>query len=437
MKNKRPASKTANPRFKSLSVANAASAKTRATADPCRAKPGRGVSSVRTGWVSDAPSALQVVISQKLTYPVLSFTLPPHFAIISTVSLRTKTEENCIESLTFTRYLPTPENRSALLAMRDVAARVCTGGSRRAENPLYLHGSVGTGKTHLIAALVDEATRKLPQLVVTLLQAGDVAKAPGSQETAGETADCFQAAKQSDLFVLEDLQHLSGRRDDWTEALSEMLVQTFDYLHVRHRQLVFTATVGPRRLVHLPARLVSRLACGLVVEIRPMERASRLALLQDKAQRRQLAVGPEILAWLAEHILGGGRQLEGALLQLEALARMHGRPLDLPTVAHHFQQSIQANRLTVERIAQQVGNYFRVDVRHLQSKRRYQNVLLPRQISMYLARQLTGSSLEEIGSYFGGRDHSTVLHACRKIRDVLGRDAVLSGAVKQLQAELV
>jgi len=167
-----------------------------------------------------------------------------------------------------------------------------------------------------------------------------------------------------------------------------------------------------------------------------MERASRLSLLQDRAQRRQLAVSPEILAWLAERLIGGGRQLEGALHQLEALTRMHGRPLDLPTVAHHFQQTIQDNRLTVERIARQVGNYFQVDLRHLQSRRRYRNVLLPRQIGMYLARQLTGSSFEEIGSYFGGRDHSTVLHACRKIQDALAHDAALSGTVQQLQAEL-
>lgn len=320
--------------------------------------------------------------------------------------------------------------------MWDVVARLCKGESRRATTPLYLHGPVGTGKTHLVEALIHEVTSKLPQLVVTLVDAGDIAPTPRSEETVAEIADRFLAAKQSDLFIIEDLQHLSSRRDNWSDTLSEMLVQTIDYLHARQRQLVFTAAVGPRRLVHLPARLVSRLASGLVVEIRPMERPSRLALLQDKAQRRQLAVSGEILAWLADQITGGGRQLEGALLQLEALARLHGGPLDLPTVAHHFQQSIQSNRLTVERIARQVGNYFRVDVRHLQTRRRYQHVLLPRQIGMYLARQLTNSSLEEIGSYFGGRDHSTVLHACRKIRDALGRDVALSGAVKQLQAEL-
>jgi chromosomal replication initiator protein len=158
--------------------------------------------------------------------------------------------------------------------------------------------------------------------------------------------------------------------------------------------------------------------------------------LQDKAQRRQLAVSLEVLAWLAEH-LSGGRQLEGALVQLETLVRLRDRPLDLPTVANHFRPLVQANRLTVERIAQQVGSYFRIEPRHLQSRRRYRNVVVPRQIGMYLARQLTDLSLEEIGSHFGGRDHSTVLHACRKVNEALVHDLAISGAVQQLQAELL
>src|SRR5205807_6479050 len=128
-----------------------------------------------------------------------------------------------------------------------------------------------------------------------------------------ESVESITAAKESNLFVVEDLQHLSGRRRDHAApAASQMLESLFDYLYARQRQLVFTATVGPQGLLYLPARLVSRLGCGLVVGLQPMPRASRLALLQDKAQRRQLAVSPEVLAWLAEH-LSGGRELDGAL----------------------------------------------------------------------------------------------------------------------------
>ena len=347
-----------------------------------------------------------------------------------------KRGENRIENLTFARYLPTPENRSALLAVQDVLTRVRTGAYRRGVSPLYLHGPTGTGKTHLIAALIDEATRQSPQLIVTLLQAGDLGKMARSLESSGDMVDALQAAKQSDLFVLEDLQHLTGRRDDSGVSVAEALVQIFDYLHARQRQLVFTATVGPRELVHLPMRLLSRLVSGLVVGLRPMQLASRLAVLQDKAQRRQLAVSPEVLTWIAEHLGGGVRQLDGALVQLQFLASLHARPLDVSVVADHFREWVQANQLTLERIAQRVGTYFRVEPRHLQSRRRHQNVLLPRQVGMYLARHLTSLSLGEIGSYFGGRDHSTVVHACRKIKSALTHDAALCGAVEQLQAEL-
>lgn len=287
-----------------------------------------------------------------------------------------------------------------------------------------------------MTALIDEVTRQSPQRIVTFLQAGDLEEMGRVGGTSAEAADALSAAKESDLLIVEDLQHLSERRrEDSGQAASQLLVQIFDCLIARPRQLVFTATVGPRGLAHLSARLASRLGCGLVVGLEPLQTASRLAFLQDKAQRRQLAVRPEVLAWLAEH-LSGGRQLEGALVQLETLVRLHDRPLDLPTVIDQFRPLVQANQVTVERIAEQVGSYFRIEPRHLQSRRRYRSFLVPRQIGMYLARQLTDLSLEEIGSHFGGRDHSTVLHACRKVQEALGYDLAVSGAVQQLQAEL-
>ena len=268
------------------------------------------------------------------------------------------------------------------------------------------------------------------------MRAEDLERIASSSESSSEAIEDLQATKQSDLFIVEDLQRLRSRQNGPLGRVTRVLLQIFDHLFARQRQMVFTASVGPRDLAYLPARLVSRLACGLVVGIRPLQLAGRLALLQHKAQRRQLAVGPDVLAWVGEHVSGGGRQLEGALVQLETLARLHHRPLDVPTVANYLREMVRAHQLTVDRIAQQVGRYFRVELRHLQSRHRYRNVLLPRQIGMYLARQLTNLSLDEIGSYFGGRDHSTVLHACRKIKGALVSDIGISGAVAQLQAEL-
>jgi chromosomal replication initiator protein len=228
--------------------------------------------------------------------------------------------------------------------------------------------------------------------------------------------------------VVEDLQHLTGRG-------AEALVGLLDYVLPRGTRVLLTALVGPGHL-ELPARLTSRLAGGLVVGLEALQAPSRLALLSDLAARRPLSLTPEVLAWLAEHLTGGGRQLEGALHRLQTVSRLHGDRLDVATVAALFREQAEAARPTVEAVAEQVGRHFRVEPRQLRSDRRSRGVLLPRQVGMYLARQLTGLSLEQIGRYFGGRDHSTVLHACRKVEQSLAHDAALRGAVKELHAAL-
>lgn len=324
--------------------------------------------------------------------------------------------------LTFAQFVAVPENRPALLAVRQVVDGLIARRSRPTVNPLYLHGPPGTGKTHLVSALIEEATRRIPDLVAGYLPAAELGK---PEEGSSGEAPTHPDARQLDLFVVEDLQFLSGRA---VEAFRQRL----DELRSRRVAMVFTASVGPCELA-LPARLCSRLASGLVVRLEPLAPSSRLAILEDKAQRRQLAVPREVLAWLAEH-LTGGRSLDGALTKLEVLAR--SQPLELAAVQRHFEEQAEAGRPTMERIVQRVGGYFRVEPGQLQSSRRGREVLLPRQVSMYLARQLTGLSLEQIGAYFGGRDHSTVLHACRKMEQALSRDPVLSGTIRRLRSDL-
>jgi chromosomal replication initiator protein len=231
------------------------------------------------------------------------------------------------------------------------------------------------------------------------------------------------------LLIVEDVQHLPAR-------IEEAFVYMMDRGLARGQQLVFTALAGPAQLDHLPARITSRLGSGLVVGLGPLSPESRRVFLQDRINRRALNMGADVVAWLAEHLPGSVRQLEGAIARLEKLARLPAQSLSVEMLAEQFAVEAAMNRPTVERIAQRVGRYFQVEPRQLQARSRTRGTLLPRQIGMYLARQLTELSLQQIGAYFGGRDHSTVLHACRKVEEALARDARLSGAVRQLHADL-
>jgi len=260
---------------------------------------------------------------------------------------------------------------------------------------------------------------------VSVLAAGDFEGLLRSDEGNPE----LSAARQADLLAVEDLQHLAP-------GAAEAFAHLVDHRLGRQRQVVLTALEGPAQLARLPARLTSRLGSGLVVGLQPLSPASRRAFLRDRAEGRELAVDPAVLDWLAGHLDGSVRRLEGAVSRLEALARLQRRPLTQDVVHEYFRAEADARRPTVERIAQRVGHYFRVEPEQLQSRRRSRGTLLPRQVGMYLARQLTGLSLQQIGAYFGGRDHSTVLHACRKVEQALGQDVLLSGAVRELHADL-
>jgi len=301
---------------------------------------------------------------------------------------------------------------------------LATGHGDPATNPLVIHGPTGSGKSLLVRKFSTDVTRELPQIVISSVPASEwtFAAHSGSEESG----QVLESVRQSDALVVEDLQYLSRRA---AGLFSLILDECLD----RSCQVVITANAGPARL-DLLARILSRLAGGLVVGLEPLQAPSRLQILLDLAQRRQLAVRREVLHWLAEHLKGGGRELEGAIGRLATLAKMHMRPLDVATVAHHFRPDLEHRQLTMERILREVGDYFKVPVRQLQSSGRSQSVLVPRQVAMYLARRFTRLSLSEIGDHCGGRDHSTVLHACRKVEKAVLRDTVLAGALRQMEA---
>lgn len=315
----------------------------------------------------------------------------------------------------FQNWVSLPENQSAHSAMARVVEGVCHRRAQPSVNPLFLHGPSGTGKSHLAEGLVQQATLRCPDLIATTI-------------AAGGTVEDLAAARQADLVVVEDLQHLTG------QAI-ETLVALIDYCQSRQRQLVFTAKTGPAGLTHLPGRLTSRLASGLVIGLLALSPDSRRLFLDDRIRRRKLNVPDDVLDYLTQNLPGSGRQLEGAVARLETLQALHA-PLVLGLVQEQFRTEADNHRPTVERIAQRVCDFFKVETRQIKSRDRSRDALVPRQVGMYLARQLTALSLEQIGAFFGGRDHSTVWHACRKVEESLASDDRLSGAVRQLHADL-
>lgn len=318
------------------------------------------------------------------------------------------------------RFLATPENSSALSGIQGVLHGLTSEDAASLPNPLFLHGPSGSGKTFLVETLAEELA--ICGIEVCRLSANDFA-----------ATDNFDAAADADLLVIEDLQHLPTR-------YVGTLITLIDRRQSWSGPMIFTALQGPGRLEHrgttFPRRLANRLAAGLVVALGPMSKPSRRRLLEAFAHEAKLPAAPDVLDWLAEHLIGGGRQLKGAVRQWKTLQRLHAKPLRLDDIRAHFRVQVEATAPSVKRITEHVSACYDVPRKQLLSARRSHDVLLPRQVSMYLARQLTSLSLVQIGKYFGGRDHKTVQHACKKVAAAIASDHALSGAVRQLHAEL-
>jgi chromosomal replication initiator protein len=229
------------------------------------------------------------------------------------------------------------------------------------------------------------------------------------------------------LVVIEDVQRLHARA---REAFARLI----DACLARRRQLVLTATCGPAQLDQ-PGRLRSRLAAGLVVSLHLLSPESRRTFLKAGAERGGMKITDEVLAWLSRRLEGSARRLEGALSRLEALSRTPG-PLDLERVREAFRGEEEGGQSALDRIVQGVARRFGVTAAKLRSKNRLRKVLLARQTAMYLARRHTGMSFQAIGKELGNRDHTTVMHACRKLEQAVATDLELQSAVFQLEAEL-
>ncbi|MHB1360781.1 MAG: chromosomal replication initiator protein DnaA [Rhodocyclaceae bacterium] len=286
-------------------------------------------------------------------------------------------------------------------------------------NPLFIYGGVGLGKTHLIHALGNEVLRHAPKKVIRYIHAedyfSDVVRAYQQK-----SFDVFKRTYRSlDVLLIDDIQFFNGKA-----RTQEEFFYAFNALVEAKKQIVITCDTYPKDIQGLEERLISRFDWGLTVQIEPPELEMRVAILKKKADSESIDLLDDVAILIAKHLRSNVRELEGALKKVLAFSRFHGRTITLELAKEALKDIIGAHnrQITLELIQKTVADYFKIKVADMYSQKRTRAIARPRQVAMWLARDLTPHSLPEIGDAFGGRDHTTVLHACRTIIDLRSKD---------------
>ncbi len=330
---------------------------------------------------------------------------------------------------TFDSFVRGPNNQFAHAAALAVAQSPA-----KTYNPLFLYGSVGLGKTHLMQAIGQRIASPRKNAKVFYLS---------SERFTNEFIDAIQNStlvkfrkryRQADILLIDDIQFLAGK-----ERSQEEFFHTFNTLFDGHKQIVLSSDRPPSEIANLEQRLVSRFDWGLTAELQPPDVETRLAILRKKAQTFEIKLPDRVLEFLAERIRTNVRRLEGALMRVASYASLSGRELNTETIENLLKDILQeeARRaISIDQIQRRVAEHYDVRLADMTSKRRPANIAFPRQIAMYLARELTKSSLAEIGESFGGRDHGTVLHAHRLVKQKIATDEKTRLVVSLLDSQL-
>jgi chromosomal replication initiator protein len=287
-------------------------------------------------------------------------------------------------------------------------------------NPLFLYGNVGLGKTHLLHAICHDARKQQPDVSIQFLSCEEFVNGFISAIEKGTVQDFQNQYRTVDILIIDDVQFLREREQSQVEFF-----HTFNALYNNRRQIILTADSAPQDLAALEERLISRFKWGLVARLDAPSYETRIAIVKKKAHLRGLEMPDGVAELIAEHVKTNIRELEGALTIIYATAQTTDEPItiELARQALGVQEVAVSKNVTMSDIIHTVSDHFDVRITDIQSKKRSQSIALPRQVCMYLARNLTRHSLEEIGGHLGGRDHSTVVHACSKIEQMYREEA--------------
>jgi chromosomal replication initiator protein len=329
---------------------------------------------------------------------------------------------------TFDQFVTGPCNRLPHAASVAVAEQ-----PGRTYNPLFIHGGVGLGKSHLLQAVCQKVLEKQPDARILYLSCDSFIN---QFITAVETGDMSQFRyryRNVDLLVIDDIHFLAGR-----DRTQEEFFHTFNTLYQQQKQIILSADCPPGEIPELEERLVSRFNWGLVARIDKPCYETRCAILSKKAKMRGLGIPDDVICYVAGKVENNTRELEGAITKIQGMSMLNGGVIDLDLAKAALGESAtpEQRRITIQQIFEAVTKYYNVRLSDLQSKKRHKSIAFPRQVCMYLARKHTRYSLEEIGGYFGGRDHTTVLHAVRTVDHDIKTDREVADQLNHLEGQL-
>ena len=330
---------------------------------------------------------------------------------------------------TFESFVIGPGNQLAQAASVAVSSQ-----PGKSYNPLFIHGNVGLGKTHLLQAVCQQVLERQPDARILYLSCDSFIHQFIRSVESNDTSEFRHRFRGVDMLLIDDIHFLAGR-----DRTQEEFFHTFNTLHQQQKQIILSADCSPSEIPELEDRLVSRFNWGLVARVEKPCYETRVAILRKKSRMRGLDLPDDVICYIAAKVENNTRELEGAITKLQGMNLLTDGgeiDLDLAKLALGDSGPSEERRITIQHILDQVTKYFAIKPADLQSKKRHKSIVFPRQICMFLARRHTRYSLQEVGGYFGGRDHTTVLHAVRVIEQGMAADPETARQVNHLDALL-
>jgi chromosomal replication initiator protein len=331
---------------------------------------------------------------------------------------------------TFDRFIVGPSNRLANAACMAVAEHPAA-----AYNPLFLYGGVGLGKTHLLHAIGNYALDRDPEINVLYVSSEKFTNDLINAIRRQQTEEFRVRYRNIDILLIDDIQFIAGK-----ESTQEEFFHTFNTLHSSGKQIVISSDKPPKAILTLEERLRSRFEWGLIVDVQMPDLETRTAILRTKAEQMLTSIPAEVIDFLAHRIQSNIRELEGCLNRVVAYAQMTGAPVSVEVATAALSELLvtsRRKRVSSEAILRTVAEFYGVDLRAMQGRGRSRNIVVPRQVAMYLLREETESSLVDIGRLLGDRDHTTVMYGCEKITEELNTDSRLRQEVNTIREKLL